>query len=178
MSNKAINSIKYTGIVTLSQYIGQKKIIVAQVHNSGGNMLFEFLASCLTGDFTTAKTIIPKKIMLLKRTASGVNRYTHESKSEFIFLRTSPEKIYTDTEESAVRYSFAISRDQIRAIDTFDNLGIGLYHDGAVVNTETSTGDIDKYSAFCEVNVNKQALINSSLIVDWELIFSNNAGNY
>ena len=63
--NKAINTFTYTGVVTLSQYIGSKKIQVAQVHNAGGASLFEFLADCLIGDIEIAQTKRPTKIKLI-----------------------------------------------------------------------------------------------------------------
>ena len=59
MKNTAINTLKYTGIVTLSQYIGSKKRQIARMHNEGGDALFRFLANCLAGDFTTAKLTMP-----------------------------------------------------------------------------------------------------------------------
>jgi hypothetical protein len=171
MKNKAVNSLKYTGIVTLSQYIGSKKIKIAQIQNTGGNPLFDFLSDCLVGDFTRAETLRPTKIKLLKR-AKPLNstEYTYTSESGFIYLFTSPEKIYSST-KSVVRYSFMVSREQIDELSNFEGLGIGLYPDGA------SEDALENYAAFCKVDLNRNDLVNAALVVDWELNISNNIGN-
>ena len=67
MKNTAINTLNYTGIVSLSQCIGNRKIKIAQMHNTGGASLFNFLANCLIGNFTTAKINYPTKIKLINR---------------------------------------------------------------------------------------------------------------
>ena len=169
MKNKAINTLKYTGIVTLSQYIGSKKVKIAQVQNTGGNPLFDFLSSCLIGDFTLAKVTRPTKIRLIRRSkdaSSDTYSYKDAASFGFINLFTKPEKVYSGT-KSVVRYSFSISRDQLDLIDNFEELGIGLYHSGA------QDTEIANYSAFCEINLTKGSLVNSSLVVDWELAISN-----
>jgi len=167
MKNRAVNTLKYTGVVTLSQYIGSKKVKIAQIHNTGGNPLFNFLADCLIGDFTVAKASMPSKIMLLKRDESAMNGFT--SLTDFIHLLTKPEKVYkSETNTTSVaRYSFIISKDMLSSINNFDGFGIGLFTDGASIDEPWN------YAAFCELNLTKNALVNSSLVVDWELSFSN-----
>lgn len=171
MSNKAISTIKYTGMVTLSQYIGSKKIKIAQMQNTGGNPLFDFIADCLVGDFTLAKFNRPTKIMLLKRTAhettGAATTYTYEGLTGFSYLTTKPEKVYDPT-NGIVRYSFLIPSDWLEGIDNFDNVGIGLFTDS------TTDRDLESYAAFCELTVTKTSLVNAALVVDWELIISNN----
>ena len=143
MRNTAINNLTYTGIVTLSRYVGSKKIKIAQLHNTGGNPLFDFLADCLIGDFVTAKVFRPTKIMLLNRieVSDEPGTYEYDSKSGFIYLLTKPEKIDSAT-QSKVRYSFIIPKDQIEGVDTTTGLGIGLYTDS------TTLDDINNYAAF------------------------------
>lgn len=174
MRNKAINTLKYTGIVTLSQYIGTKKVNIAQRHNTGGSSLFEFFADCLIGDFTMAKATMPTKIMLVKRTESkngaGNVDFTYEDVSGFIYLLTKPEKVYNSA-GSAVRYSFVIPKDMLESINNFEGLGLGLYTDGAVKS------EPENFAAFCELNLSKSSIISASLVIDWELIISNNASN-
>jgi len=169
MKNTAINTLAYTGVVTLSQYIGQKKYKVATLHNEGGNSLFNFLADCLVGDFTIARSNKPSKIMLISRTANGSGDYTYTSASGFIFLLTDPEKVY-DVASSGlncrVRYSFIIPQDMIEGI-SLDNLGIGLYS-----YSETAP---EAFAAYCELGVTTNSLINTALVVDWELIISNSS---
>jgi hypothetical protein len=174
MKSKAISTLTYTGIVTLSQYIGSKKIKIAQIHNTGGNPLFRFLADCLAGDSALAAMDRPTKIMLVKRNkykqVDGTILYDYERKSGFIPLLTQPEKVYSDT-ESTVKYSFMIPRAMLEEIDSFEGLGIGLYPNGAL----DVKADLPNYAAFCEIAATKSALINAILVVDWELHISNRA---
>lgn len=173
MKNIALNTLKYTGIVTLSQYVGSKKVKVARHHNTGGTSLFNFLADCLIGDFAMAKATRPIKIMLVKRTkeeSGGVTTYNYEQKSGFIFVLTTPEKVQSNT-QCRVRYSFIIPKDQIESINDFEDFGIGLYTAGAV------EVEPENFAAFCELDLSKNSLISASLVVDWELIVSNNVAN-
>lgn len=170
MKNTAINTLAYTGIVTLSQYIGSKKVELIKTHNKGGAPLFDFLADCLIGDFTIAIATRPVKIMVLRYDTSN-NETTYTSASGFIYLLTKPEKLYTDTGTRRVRYSFIIPADRVEKLGNFENIGIGLY------NTAASNPDRDAadFAAFCDLkDLPRQAnLINASLVVDWELEFTN-----
>ena len=66
MTSKSINNLYYTGIVTLSQYDGKKRTPIVRLHNTGGNLLFEFLANCLVGNFDQAAKNQPAKITDIK----------------------------------------------------------------------------------------------------------------
>ena len=162
MKNTALNTLKYTGVVTLSQYIGQKKYKVAQFHNEGGNALFNFLADCLLGDFDKSKLNRPTKVMLVTRTSNG-SAYEYTGVSGFVYLLTNPEK---DTSNGAckVRYSFIIPQDIVEGL-SLDNLGIGLYSD-----VEKSP---EAFVAYCDLDISINSLVDSALVVDWELIISN-----
>ena len=172
MKNTALNNLMYTGIVTLSQYIGSKKIKIAQFHNAGGNPLFNFISDCLAGDFEVAKLARPTKIMLIQATESedreqGTVSVEYDRRSGFIYLLTTPEKVY-DNSRGIVRYSFAMSRDLLEGTE-FN--GIGLYANSA---TEE---DVAQFAAFCKVSDIKNKLTDSSImIVDWELRISNIPG--
>jgi hypothetical protein len=175
MRNRAINTLRYAGIVTLSQHIGSKKIKIAQMHNTGASPLFDFLADCLVGDFDMAKVTRPTKIMLLEHDSSkNVNDNTSYSPLQggggFIYLLTKPEKVYEDI-KSVVRYSFIIPRDILDSINDFEKLYIGLYTDG------TSVTEPENYAAICKVDLAKGTLASASLVVDWELIISNISNN-
>lgn len=169
MKNTATNTLNYTGIVTISQYIGSKKIKIAQTHNAGGNSLFNFMSDCLVGDFDVAALNRPTKIRLLyydtevdSTTGNIVENYTPVS--GFLYLYTKPEKVY-DKSRGVVRYSFAISKDVLEGGD-FNS--IGLY-----TNSATDV-EPDNFAAFCEINIPRAEILASSLlIVDWELIISN-----
>lgn len=177
MKNTAANAINYTGIVTLSRYIGSKKVKIAQIQNAGGLALFSFLSDCLAGDFDFAQLNRPTKIKLLKRTLDPAsNQYNYASSSGFIHLLSKPEKIYNTSgslegPKSTVRYSFHISRDQLESID-FNS--IGLYTSNA------SDLDIENWAAIVHLSDEDRAIVGaqnstvtSALLLDWELNFYN-----
>lgn len=175
MNNIAINTLNYTGIVTLSQYIGNKKIKLAQMHNTGGTSLFNFLANCLAGNFTSAKTNWPTKIKILERTAEDENtqNYEYRSVTGFIFLRSAPEVLDNSLGECRVRYSFMIPRDLLESIPSIDTLGLGLYTNNAV---ESEPGNFAAFCAFGpDLLLDSGDLLNASLLVDWELVITNSS---
>ena len=164
MKSIVMNNLGYTGIVTLSQYIGKTKAEIKKVYNSGGVSLFSFLADCITGDFELAKKTRPTKIMLL-----SMNENSKELMpvSGFIYMWSVPEKVSVGGTETAVQYSFMVQRELLEA----DFTHIGLYADSATYS------DITKYSAICQVGetAGKIASLSAStaLVVDWKLIISN-----
>jgi hypothetical protein len=185
MKNIITNNLKYAGIVTLSQRIGNKKIPISQIHNNGNLPLFNFLTECLAGNFETAKTIRPTKIMVLKRikdtdVRTGEEKVVFESMSSFIYLLATPEKRYSSETAaiSKVCFSFILTRDLLETIDFEDNDSnttymLGLYPANATRN------DLSDYSAICELNpsnINSSNIGASSvLVVDWELAISDGA---
>lgn len=164
MKNTAINNLTYTGVVTLSQYNGNKKHQIAKVHNTGGTTLFKFFASCLIGDFESAKIDRPAKIKLINRGASG----EYESASGFIFKRNI-EKLVDNLGECRVRYTFMIPRDLLENITSISTLSLGLY--------SAYEEELSNFIAFCDLgsglNLTKAELAHASLLVDWELVISN-----
>ena len=179
MRNTAINTLAYTGIVTISQYRGAKKVRIAQMHNTGGMPLFDFLSDCLVGDFDTARAGRPAKIRLLKQKKvpdrdTFITQY--EAVSPFIFLLTSPEKKQSST-QSYVRYTFMIPKNTLEEdLANYEDLGIGLYTLGTDNNISSSDA-LENFAAFVELDDNKAVLINTlantALVVDWELVISN-----
>lgn len=167
MKNTAINALKYTGIVTLSQYIGSKKIKIAQTHNEGGSTLFEFLANCLIGDYTLAKIFRPTQIALLKRDTQKdqAGNYKYDLLGGFIHVLTKPEKVYSNG-NCRVRYSFIIQKETIDSIPDFTDVYLGLYHEDV---SDSTLGD---YSAICPLGLTN-TVVSAALVVDWELIISN-----
>ena len=177
MNNTAINTLMYTGLVTISQYRGSKKVELLQSHNSGANPLFNFLSDCLVGNFDTANRNMPTKIRLLvkEKDQNGnviSNRYTAATR-DFIYLTTNPEKMSSSSQgelQSDVRYSFKISKDMIIE-ENFD--GIGLYTDSAE--------DINNFAAYCNVTQDELRVAglsaSSVLVVDWLLTISNKDGD-
>lgn len=168
MKNKAINTLNYSGIVTLSRIDGTKKTKIAQAHNEGKNPLFAFLADCLAGDFHNVKR--PAKIKLLKlERSTGEDNVTIEDYTDItgsIHLLTPPIAEY-DASRSLVRYSFIIPRDYIEGLDDMNDLWLGLYTLG------TSDSDTADFAACCEIDLDSNIIAGASLAVDWELIISN-----
>lgn len=160
MKNNAINTLSYTGIVTLSRYVGSKKIEIAKLYNSGGYSLFNFFSDCLVGNFDIAKINRPTKIMLLAKDASG----EFKQASDFIIQVSSPEKFYSRT-GSKVKLSFMIPRDKFTST-TFTH--IGLYADST---------NYDEYTQYAALVAKPSTLTNlsssSALLIDWELNISN-----
>ena len=171
MKSKVKSSINYTGTVTLSMYRGSKKIKLLQVHNKGNNQLFEFLGHCFLGETALAEAKRPSKIRLLSIPDSGD---LSPASSGFIGI-FSPPTVSTSEGSCKITYSFLIPRDQFTTLTTVDNLGLGLY------SKNTSVGEeyIYDYVAICKFGELPKKLtatdlvINSSLVVDWELSISN-----
>jgi hypothetical protein len=163
--NKASNSIQYTGTVTLSQYIGEKKVKIAQFNNAGKYSLFNFFSDCLLGDFDIAKNNRPTKIKLLSKNKDpkeGESLY--KSESGFIYLYNKPVKSY-NAKKGIVQYSFHIYRDILESA-TFDS--IGLYPNSA------TDIDTDNFAAVVDGITTKNSLSRLAvLVVDWELTISN-----
>lgn len=158
-----INSLKYTGIVTISQCTGTKKTILSRSSNTGGISLFTYFADCLLGDFDVASLNRPTKIMLLNIDDSGI--ITKEQNATFITLLTKPEKVYSET-EGIVRYSFIVPQDQI--IGTNFN-AVGLY---AASATDADLYNYAACSRIVDLDRNSMAL-SSVLTLDWELHITN-----
>jgi hypothetical protein len=175
MKTTALNSLKYTGIVTLYRYAGEKKIKIAEIQNTGGDSLFNFLAECLVGDFDTASISRPTKIMLLEEIddekdsrGEPVPAYL-VSKSGFIYLLSKPEKTYDNTNKKCtVCFSFKIPRDMLESANT-SSLCIGLYANN------TNILDIDNWAALVKnIPINgSQILASSSYLLDWQLNITN-----
>ena len=160
----ARNCLEYTGVVRLSQYINNKKMLIAESHNAGGSALFNFLSNCLTGDFDLAKYSRPDKILLLKidKVTGSIEKASNTS---FIQFLTRPERIYGKDSECIIRYSFVLPQEYFAGTE-FN--AVGLYPQSA---TEL---DIQDYSAICTLTTDNWNISRSSvLLLDWDLRISN-----
>ena len=167
MKSKTLNTLSYTGVVTLSRYIGSKKVELMQLHNTGGSELFNFISDCFLGNFSEAENERPTKIKVLNYdTVEGIKHYT--SASGFIHLLTKPEKVSKDN-QSCIRYSFLIPRDVINNIDNEPGLALGLY----AKRTLNDESVVENFSAVCDISYAKSLFNNISLVVDWELTITN-----
>lgn len=173
MKNIARNTLAYLGDITLSQYVGSKKIKVGHVHNKGGKLLFDFLACCFTGDFATANTLLPRKIWLFD--AIFEDNGTMQV-GTFVDYGTqgllSPARKSDSTENtSSVCYSFNIPYDNISAIDNFEHTYVGLY-------TEHETNVENYLACFSLSALERSSFLNTALVVDWELQVVNGKTDY
>ena len=167
MSNTATNNLTYTGIVTISQYINDKKIQIAKVQNTGGIALFNFFANCLIWNTADAKNDLPARIKLINKSSSG----EYSSASGFIFKRN-VEKIVDNLGECRVRFTFMVPRDLLEDIPNISTLSLGLY--------SAYENDLSNYIAICELgdaglDLTRAELTHASLLVDWELVIANKA---
>lgn len=60
---------QYTGTVTIASYIGDRLIQKETHHNAGLKTLFEFIGSCLQGNWTEARDKRPCKLVMLTQAA-------------------------------------------------------------------------------------------------------------
>lgn len=177
MKNTARNTLAYVGNVTLSQYVGSKKVVIGQTHNSGGKPLFDFIVSCFTGDFTTANMLLPRRIGL----------FTAELNSEGVIttilerygtsgLLSPARKVDSTEDNSSVRYSFSIPFEVISPITSFEDAYVGLYSD-----SEASKDNMDykNYMAYFSLStLDRSLFLNTALVVDWELQVINGKTGY
>ncbi len=172
MKNIARNTLAYVGDVTLSQYVGSKKVKIGHVHNKGGKPLFDFLASCFTGDFATANTLLPRKIWLFEAEFNNDTIKDGTFKDHSTQGILSPARKSDSTENaSSVRYSFSIPYTYITSLDTFEHAYIGLY-------TEHEENP-DNYLAYFSLStLNRSLFLNTALVIDWELQVTNDSTNY
>lgn len=169
MKNNALNTLEYSGTVTLSQNIGNKKHKIAQYHNAGKYSLFSFLADCLVGDFDMARVNRPSKIMLLHQNKDG----SLESLSGYIHHTRLPEKVVNadSPNTSTVRYSFQIARNLLDSLDITKLDHIGLYSDiTAVEDCGTELAALVKLKD--DLN-HSQVSATSAVFLDWDLNISN-----
>lgn len=170
MKHVAGNTLAYTGTITLSQYIGSKKTIVARLHNKGGKPLFDFLADCFTGDFTSAKAALPKKIMTYTKTKDEYGTEVFKYSSTH-YLLSAAKKVSSTENGSAVCYSFSIPYDDIRGLDqsnSFKNAYIGLY-----THSETDCKNYLAEFSLESLMENATLALNYSVVVDWVLNITN-----
>jgi hypothetical protein len=157
------------GKITLSQWLGSKKIVVGRTHNSGGKPLFDFLTSCFTGDFSIAQAKLPRKIGIYTReddTIRGLCKYP---------LISAAKKVESTSNASAVRYSFIIPYDVISSIESFEYAYIGLYPENPI---DSENPYNDYLASFSLKDLNRSLFLNSALTVDWDLQIVNGSTEY
>lgn len=170
MNSTALNGLEYTGIVTLSRYINGKKIKVTQIKNSGSDLLFSFLYSCLLGDFNHAKNNQPTQIRLLSFNENETETKTkYTSASGLIYMRNAERFYDRIRSQYAVRFSFLIDKSMYDNSKGFNC--VGLYPESA---TGTDAENFLAVASFPkEFNYGEFGDDSTVLVLDWELSFSN-----
>jgi len=170
MKNIARNTLTYSGKVTLSQWVGSKKIVVGQTHNSGGKLLFDFLASCFIGDFGGAYSKLPRQIGIYTE-KNGLISSGHKFP-----LIAAAKQVESTAKNSTVRYSFSIPFEVISSISSFENVYIGLYPENPI-NPDAAYADY--LANFSLRDLKKSSFfLNSALVVDWDLQIINGGTAY
>jgi hypothetical protein len=164
----AKGNLEYTGIVKLYQYTHGKKRTIANLINSGGKPLFDFLSDCLAGDFDSARFSRPDKVLLLNEDLES-GTLECASTGGFTYIMSKPERVPSDS-EGIVRYSFSIPQDQLYNAGRINFNAIGLYP----YNVEDIT-ELYNYAAKVAVtDLARESILPSSvLMLDWELHISN-----
>ena len=70
ISKTSSDCAQYTGTVTIASYLGDRLIQKQTQHNAGLKTLFEFISSCLQGNWYEARDKRPCKLVMLKQGAS------------------------------------------------------------------------------------------------------------
>jgi hypothetical protein len=70
---------QYTGTVTIASYLGERLVQKETHHNAGLKTLFEFLGSCLQGNWYEARDKRPCKLVMLK--AAAEEQFSDSNKS-------------------------------------------------------------------------------------------------
>lgn len=70
-----LDSIGYTGKIQASIMLGDRMISSKTYYNNGTSKLFEFFATCLTGNWLDAKATRPCKIILFKKDPSETEEF-------------------------------------------------------------------------------------------------------
>lgn len=165
MDSTALNTISYTGQVNLAWYSNGKKMPFAQIHNIGGNTLFDFIVDCLLGDFTKASKEKPAKVALLNAAKDPSGEHITRSSLWVWVTETTIPTVIPHANGCTIRYSFIIPQEYI----TSNFNSIGLYP------THINDTALDKYCAICEVKGQTNFNFNAAtaLAVDWDLNFTN-----
>lgn len=72
---------QYTGTVTIASYLGDRLLQKETHHNAGLQTLFEFISSCLQGNWYEARDKRPCKLVLLKAPNEEQDRLTTDLKA-------------------------------------------------------------------------------------------------
>ena len=175
----------YTGIVTVSVYNNDRLIKTSTSHNKGMTTLFNFISSCLRGDFKSARESRPCKIVLLKE---GANEVFSTSGAN-----TDTSSPYSQTNAQFWTDDYSVSAPAVydtAAIGTVSSSGCDVTYHFRIPSLNLQAGaEVKKllllpvkYTSLTEACAyyildNKITLPeksgNITIIIDWKLSFSN-----
>lgn len=173
------NCTNYIGTVTISVFQNERLLSKQTDHNAGMNNLFSFIANCLAGNWTTAKSTKPCKLALLRQaegedlktsTPTATTSYKYWETKYFvanpIIYDTAALNTASDTQGS-VTYHFRVP---------FLSLLSGAkVHKLLLLPSESTkvTSDACAYFILKEgINI-PEIGGNYTIIVDWTLTFQN-----
>ena len=175
---KSATKVRYSGNITGKLMLGDIVVKKFNLHNSGGNALFQFLVMCLAGEYSTVDPMRPAKIMLFNNNNMNISSGAELSQETDItplpthsasnFLATTSAATIKD---SSIVLHFIVPFTNITQTSINE---IGLY--GANIQ------DVSNYSALfmitdAEGKVSpieaSGQLSNMALMLDWELSFIN-----
>lgn len=189
---------QYTGTVTIASYLGERLIQKETHHNSGLNTLFDFIGSCLQGNWYEARSKRPCKLVLLTKATD-----------EYLPGETIPEGyakgISTPTNENATdgEHHYWSSEYAVCSPIMYDTAAISTTTDGSSATTYhfrvpflSLVGgstvkklmllppNASKYQTdACAYFVLKDGIkvpevgANFTIIIDWTLEFTNSVAN-
>lgn len=180
VASQTANPIEYRGQITVSIMDGDRLISKNKYTNSGTSKLFAFLTNCLSGDFNTARYNRPCRLLLLEG-GSGEDLDTSNPADEDAdsngnafwgeHYYVAPPVYYSKTPTAlgnAVTFNFRVP--------------FLLLNNGAIVKkmalVPELSSDISDICAFYILSDSIQVPTsggNFTILVDWELSFSNKA---
>ena len=159
-----MNSLTYTGNVTVSIVKNKTIIKTYHGHNSGSKELFHFFAYALAGKYKIAESLRPLRIMLFEKTT---DKPEGQAVSNYIGINV-PTTVEATTDNTSYKATlhFLIPYTYITGnkVDIYKLYPLNSADALAIFDAEAAGQAIDLS------NINKAKY---SLIVDWELLVSN-----
>ena len=169
---KETKPIVYSGKVILKTIKNGKITSTKVQHNNGTNALFDFLLSCLAGDYATE--LKPNYITpILKTNTENIYNYaTNEMCTNISAINLS---LSLGDKAPYIEYNFYLSHKNDYQTTGID--GLALYCDKYAPKADTEVNKdqqiADNYSMIILFDENKKLAENEGLIVIWQLSVAN-----
>lgn len=172
------NSIEYKGQITVSIFEDDRMISKNTYYNQGTNKLFTFLTNCLSGDFNTAMASRPCRLVLLKKgssedlatsTPTATNKDSNGKTYWGETYYAAPPVYYGKTPTitaNKITYNFRVPFLVLQSGAIIKKMAL-------VPENSSSVSDICAYYTLTDEIEVPTAGGNYTILVDWELSFSN-----